>query len=269
MGEWSFISAVPSQFSTHCLLIPLLCSVRRRHAGQSRTEFILYSIAQSLHLHYSPGLSLLLHPSFLLFPLSPLIFLLLIFGPVGEPMGNQESKISSTPVDVRKFSHFAQNDLRDWSAQFDMAYPSGAMEQQDMDALLLSLFPSGSVSQFSEMLFQTINIGQTGYIDFNELLIAFSIMARGSEYERLRWIFRFYDRDKDGVVSREEMVDAVKGLYNMVRPVVEEADTPEELVDKMFSCLDNKSGFLSFNDFEALSRHKDGMFSRAVMFTMQ
>lgn len=114
-------------------------------------------------------------------------------------MGSQESKPRVNDLEVRKFSHFPASDVKEWSTYFTANYPDGCMTQADLEEIFLAFFPFGEVKKFCASLFQTINIGQTGKIDFNELLIAFSILAKGSSFEKRRWIFRFYDRDRDGL----------------------------------------------------------------------
>lgn len=167
-------------------------------------------------------------------------------------MGNQESKIQADGLDIRKFSHFAQCDLKEWSSYFKMYYPRGYITQEDLEKLLQAFFPFGNPTNFCNTLFQTINIGQSGCIDFNELLIAFSILVKGSKYEKLRWIFRFYDKDRDGVVSREEITEILGDMHSMIKETIQLEFNPVELVNNIFSSLENQSGFLTFNDFDGV-----------------
>lgn len=181
-------------------------------------------------------------------------------------MGNQESKIQGEETDVRKFSHFPHTDVKEWSNAFQTLYPDGSVTPKNLEEIMMMFFPFGDVRPFSERLFQTINIGQTGYIDFNELLIAFSILVKGSKYERLRWIFRLYDRDNDGVVSSEEMTEVVSSLHMMARGIVASGVDAKILVNDIFTELENQSGFLTFNDFERLSTARKEVFDKLSLF---
>ncbi|KAI4292487.1 neuronal calcium sensor 1 [Pancytospora philotis] len=182
-------------------------------------------------------------------------------------MGNQESKAKPNDLDIKKFSHFPANDVRDWSAHFSAHYPGGYMTQEDLEALFREFFPFGSVKNFCSSLFQTINIGQTQQLDFNELLIAFSILVKGSPFEKIRWIFRFYDRDRDGFISREEMVCGLEDLHAMVNEAVDHRSNAKVIVDEIFASLENESGFLTFNDFERLSETRHRCFRKLSLFT--
>lgn len=182
-------------------------------------------------------------------------------------MGNQESKPVINDLEVRKFSHFPAGDVREWSVYFAASYPVGYMMQSDLEEIFLAFFPFGEVKKFCASLFQTINIGQTGNIDFNELLIAFSILTKGSNFEKIRWIFRFYDQDRDGFVSRAEMMEGIEDLQAMVRGAANAQTDAKTIVDKIFLSLENESGFLTFGDFERLSEINHDCFRRLSLFT--
>jgi len=167
-------------------------------------------------------------------------------------MGNISSKSAKEDLEIRKFSHFPKSDVKDLLAYFKAHYPNGYMTQKDFAWCFKQLFPFGDPSAFSRMLFRTINIGGSEVIDFNELLIAFSILMKGSPFEKLRWIFRLYDEDKDGIITKEEMVTGMKGILSMLGMMYKTKKSPEEIVEEILAKLENKSGFLTFNDFERL-----------------
>jgi len=64
-----------------------------------------------------------------------------------------------------------------------------------------------------------------------------SVLARGTVHEKLLWAFSLYDTDGDGVISRDELLDVVTGIYdlmgNYAEPVIT-ADTASEHVDRVF-----------------------------------
>ena len=43
-----------------------------------------------------------------------------------------------------------------------------------------------------------------------------SKVSRGSVEEKLQWIFGLYDLDGDGLISKEEMLDVVGSIYEML-----------------------------------------------------
>ena len=46
----------------------------------------------------------------------------------------------------------------------------------------------------------------TGGITFGDFMDFLSSLSKGSEEEKILWSFRFYDINKDGIISRDEMI---------------------------------------------------------------
>lgn len=66
-----------------------------------------------------------------------------------------------------------------------------------------------------------------------------SKVSRGSVEEKLQWIFGLYDLDGDGLISKEEMLDVVGSIYEMLgrytQPqIVEPHLAAREHVDRIF-----------------------------------
>ena len=70
--------------------------------------------------------------------------------------------------------------------------------------------------------------------DFLNIL---SKVSRGSIEEKLQWVFDLYDLDGDGLISKNEMVDVVSSIYEMLGratlPTVDESSAKEH-VEKIF-----------------------------------
>ncbi|KAJ4451299.1 hypothetical protein ANN_02760 [Periplaneta americana] len=64
-----------------------------------------------------------------------------------------------------------------------------------------------------------------------------SKVSRGSVQEKLQWIFGLYDLNGDGLITKNEMLDVVTSIYEMLgrstEPVVEEHSAKEH-VEKIF-----------------------------------
>lgn len=48
--------------------------------------------------------------------------------------------------------------------------------------------------------------------------MAISMLLQGSSVDKLRWSFKLYDKDKDGAITRSEMLDIMQvgSLYGIV-----------------------------------------------------
>jgi len=64
-----------------------------------------------------------------------------------------------------------------------------------------------------------------------------SVLARGTVEEKLEWAFGLYDINGDGVICREEMLNIVTAIYDMIGrcavPTVDECVITEH-VDNIF-----------------------------------
>jgi Ca2+-binding EF-hand superfamily protein len=65
-------------------------------------------------------------------------------------------------------------------------------------------------------VFDSFDVNDNGVVTFKEFIKALSITSRGSIEEKLNWSFRLYDTDKDGYITKEEMIAIVDAIYQMV-----------------------------------------------------
>lgn len=181
-------------------------------------------------------------------------------------MGNQPSQPLCRDLEYLKLVNVLPTEIREWSHAFKTLYPDGRISLKKFTEFFTSLFPFGKPEQFCTRLFYNINMHQERDVDLGELLIAFTVLLKGSAFERLRWLYRFYDRDRDGMVSREELEDGFTAI-NMLTSNTLLAEIPvKELVDGIFLSLNNQSGFLTFNDFETLAQSSPENFKRISSF---
>ncbi|KAB0407254.1 hypothetical protein E2I00_002823, partial [Balaenoptera physalus] len=93
-----------------------------------------------------------------------------------------------------------------------------------------------------------------GALLFDEDFIkGLSILLRGTVQEKLNWAFNLYDINKDGYITKEEMLDIMKAIYDMMGkctyPVLKE-DAPRQHVETFFQKMDkNKDGVVTIDEF--------------------
>ena len=55
-------------------------------------------------------------------------------------------------------------------------------------------------------MFRSIDQDNTGTVTFGDFMDFLSMLTKGSVEEKILWSFHFYDVNKDGFISKEEMV---------------------------------------------------------------
>ncbi|MGH0119922.1 UNVERIFIED_CONTAM: hypothetical protein FKN15_029185 [Acipenser sinensis] len=67
------------------------------------------------------------------------------------------------------------------------------------------------------------------------------MLIQGSPEEKLKWSFKLYDKDKDGAITRSEMLEIMQAVYKMsLAASLTKANplTVEECTNRIFSRLD-------------------------------
>ncbi|VDP90369.1 unnamed protein product [Echinostoma caproni] len=90
-----------------------------------------------------------------------------------------------------------------------------------------------------------------------------SQITRGTELEKIDWIFELYDLNGDGYITRAEVHEVATAIFDLLRPKSEtcrELNTVEERVNTMMETYDlDKDGRISKEDFVNVST-KDPQF---------
>ncbi|MEJ1287597.1 hypothetical protein NN561_018618 [Cricetulus griseus] len=134
-------------------------------------------------------------------------------------------------------TNFTKRELQVLYRGFKNECPSGVVNEETFKQIYAQFFPHGDASTYAHYLFNAFDTTQTGSVKFEDFVSALSILLRGTVHEKLRWTFNLYDINKDGYINKEEMMDIVKAIYDMMGkytyPVLKE-DTPRQHVDVFF-----------------------------------
>ncbi|NXJ33575.1 NCS1 protein, partial [Ciconia maguari] len=121
-----------------------------------------------------------------------------------------------------------EKEVQQWYKGFIKDCPSGQLDAAGFQKIYKQFFPFGDPTKFATFVFNVF--------DENKL----------------------YDLDNDGYITRNEMLDIVDAIYQMVGNTVElpeEENTPEKRVDRIFAMMDkNADGKLTLQEFQEGSK---------------
>uniref|UniRef100_A0A1I8G5M2 EF-hand domain-containing protein n=1 Tax=Macrostomum lignano TaxID=282301 RepID=A0A1I8G5M2_9PLAT len=115
--------------------------------------------------------------------------------------------------------------LRRLYAKFKQECPNGLMQRESFQEICGYFFPLGEASLYAGLLFDSFlalplddsrqQSPQPDRLCFEQLVSVMSRLSRGSLQDKLYWLFALYDADKDGQISRRDLLTVVTGVYSL------------------------------------------------------
>ncbi|XP_011825049.1 PREDICTED: calsenilin isoform X2 [Mandrillus leucophaeus] len=131
-------------------------------------------------------------------------------------------------------------------------------------------FKNGDATTYAHFLFNAFDADGNGAIHFEDFVVGLSILLRGTVHEKLKWAFNLYDINKDGYITKEEMLAIMKSIYDMMGrhtyPILRE-DTPAEHVERFFQKMDrNQDGVVTIEEFLETCQKDENIMSSMQLF---
>ncbi|KAJ7987179.1 hypothetical protein DPEC_G00336070 [Dallia pectoralis] len=148
--------------------------------------------------------------------------------------------------------------------------PSGLVDEDTFKTIYSQFFPQGDATTYAHFLFNAFDMDRNGAIRFEDFVIGLSVLLRGSDTEKLRWAFNLYDINKDGYITKEEMLAIMTSIYDMMgrytSPSVRD-DDPSEHVEKFFQKMDrNRDGVVTIDEFIETCKKDENIMASMQLF---
>ncbi|XP_076460643.1 Kv channel-interacting protein 4-like isoform X1 [Babylonia areolata] len=162
---------------------------------------------------------------------------------------------------------FSRKELQIMYRGFKQECPTGIVNEETFKEIYAQFFPQGDATAYAHYVFNTFDHDHNGSISFEEFVMGLSVLSRGTLQERLQWAFSLYDINGDGIITKDEMLDIVTAIYEMMgrytEPSIDE-NTAKEHVDRVFQKMDlNRDGVISVEEFMDTCR-RDEIISKGM-----
>ncbi|XP_037608740.1 calsenilin-like isoform X1 [Sebastes umbrosus] len=167
-------------------------------------------------------------------------------------------------------TQFTRKELQSLYRGFKNECPSGLVDEETFKTIYSQFFPQGDATTYAHFLFNAFDMDRSGSIRFEDFVIGLSVLLRGSVTEKLRWAFNLYDINKDGYVTKEEMMAIMTSIYDMMGrytlPSVRD-DSPYEHVEKFFQKMDrNRDGVVTIDEFIETCQKDENIMASMQLF---
>ncbi|XP_041443733.1 guanylyl cyclase inhibitory protein [Xenopus laevis] len=144
-------------------------------------------------------------------------------------------------------------ELHEWFRTFVQEFPSGVITLHEFQKYFCDCTVGTESSEYAEKIFRNLDKNGDGIVDFREYVTAISMLVQGSPEEKLRWSFNLYDKDRDGSITRCEMLEIMKAVYKMsfsTSLATSNPPTAEECTNRIFIRLDkDHDALISLQEF--------------------
>ncbi|KOX70770.1 Kv channel-interacting protein 4 [Melipona quadrifasciata] len=145
---------------------------------------------------------------------------------------------------------FSKDEIRRLYRAFKQYCPRGAVTTNDLKPAYAKLFPLGDSGKYAQIVFNAFDKDRNGIISFGDLLNEIALIINGDMDQKLSWIFKFYDLNGDGYITRKEMLVVISAIYEMLRNGQIIQRIVNRHVDKVFEKMDiDKDGVISQEEF--------------------
>jgi len=160
-----------------------------------------------------------------------------------------------TVEQLAKETKFSKGEVKDLYRAFKGDCPTGIIDEAKFKEVYQSLFPLGESAKYAHLVFKSIDRDNTGGITFGDFMDFLSVLSKGSQRDKILWTFNFYDVNRDGCISRDEMMKVTDSILDLVGETAGSHGVPRvkmQNMEEVFSYMDtNKDGVVTEEEFMA------------------
>jgi len=138
--------------------------------------------------------------------------------------------VTAGTLDVHEVAIGVLYQIKQHFDRFVEEHPEGRMKKNDFREMMQKALPSSDASKMEKHMFRVYDTDGSGYIEFVEFMVVYYIMSDGPPEEVLKQIFRVFDVNSDGSITKKELTRLIKDMYGLINE-----DNPEEASKEMIT----------------------------------
>merc|ERR1711988_1533793 len=139
-------------------------------------------------------------------------------------MGSKHSNLKNEDIEAfSKSSGMSPEEVKAEYTGFLEKFPDGSIDKKEFKDVVKLLLPSEDAEKQEGYMFRIFDASNDGKIDFIEFMTYYNIMTGGTTEEKLKSIFRVYDINSDGNITKRELKKLLKDLSKMGNPDIGKA----------------------------------------------
>uniref|UniRef100_A0A9J2PPH1 EF-hand domain-containing protein n=1 Tax=Ascaris lumbricoides TaxID=6252 RepID=A0A9J2PPH1_ASCLU len=119
-------------------------------------------------------------------------------------------------ANICAITKFTKREIQIMYRAFKQGCPCGTIMLQQFQEIYAQFFPQGNANKYAEYVFRTFDRDEDGMISFEEFVVGLSVISRGTNTEKLEWIFDLYDINKKGCIRQTELMLVVQSIYELL-----------------------------------------------------
>ncbi|XP_005534138.2 PREDICTED: ubiquitin-conjugating enzyme E2 S isoform X3 [Pseudopodoces humilis] len=157
-------------------------------------------------------------------------------------MGNAKSGALSKEVleDLKTSTRYSEEELCRWYESFQRQCPDGRISRAEFEKIYGTFFPNSDPQGYARHVFRSFDTNDDGTLDFREYIIALHLTSSGKTHLKLEWAFSLFDVDRNGEVSKSEVLEIITAIFKMIpleeqKLLPEDENTPQKRADKLWA----------------------------------
>ncbi|CAF1322558.1 unnamed protein product [Adineta steineri] len=112
-------------------------------------------------------------------------------------------------------SNLSVEDIQQWYSSFVHCYPHGYLSRNQFIIYYQQLKDESNVQlrPLIEKLFEVFDLNNDNKLDFHEFVLLNVLSSNGSINEKIKLIFRLYEKEKEKLLSRDEIKDFLRNMF--------------------------------------------------------